>query len=373
MHYQNVCLESLGYTLPPESVTSAEIEQRLDPLYQRLRLPEGRLELMTGIRERRFWPAEVMPGDISIESGRHAIEAAGIDSAKIGCLIHGSVCRDFLEPATACRVHHALGLPADCVIYDVSNACLGILSGALQIANMIELGQIEAGLVVGTETGRHLVENTIATLNKNLSLTRTQIKLAVASLTIGSASCAMLLTHKDLSQTGNRLRAAAVRAHSQHHDLCHSIAGQSETGVGHPLMQTDSERLMHEGIATGVATFERFLKNVAWDRGDIDRSICHQVGLTHRKLILESLKLPEQHDYATVQWLGNTGSAALPVTLALGAQAGHIQSGDQVALLGIGSGINCVMMGVEWQKTLVQGEGKLPEPVKKDATATVMP
>ena len=55
MLYQNVCLESFGYTLPEEIVTSTELEQRLEPVYRRLRLPEGRLELITGIRERRFW------------------------------------------------------------------------------------------------------------------------------------------------------------------------------------------------------------------------------------------------------------------------------------------------------------------------------
>ena len=50
------------------------------------------------------------------------------------------------------------------MIYDVSNACLGMLNGMLQIANMIELGQIQAGLVVGCESGRALVETTIERL-----------------------------------------------------------------------------------------------------------------------------------------------------------------------------------------------------------------
>jgi 3-oxoacyl-[acyl-carrier-protein] synthase-3 len=50
MRYQRVCLEAIGYTLPDEVVTSAELERRLAPAYERLRLPEGRLELMTGIR-----------------------------------------------------------------------------------------------------------------------------------------------------------------------------------------------------------------------------------------------------------------------------------------------------------------------------------
>src|SRR5579863_4654151 len=180
MRYQRVCLESFGYTLPDEIVTSAEIEARLAPLYRRLRLPEGRLELMTGIRERRFWPPGTLPSEISIQSAEKAIAAAEIDKADIGCLIHASVCRDHLEPATACRVHHGLDLSEDCLIYDASNACLGLLNGMLQVANMIELGQIRAGIVVGTESGRPLVENTIARLNGDERLTREQMKLAVA-------------------------------------------------------------------------------------------------------------------------------------------------------------------------------------------------
>src|SRR5688572_12258199 len=105
---------------------------------------------MTGIRERRFWPQGTLPSDKSIEGGEHAIATAGVGRDLIGALVHGSVCRDHLEPATACRVHHALGLPRDCLIYDVSNACLGLLNGLVQVANMIELGQIRAGLVVGS-------------------------------------------------------------------------------------------------------------------------------------------------------------------------------------------------------------------------------
>src|SRR5262245_19675173 len=104
MHYRHVYFESLGFAIPDEIVTSDAIEQCLAPLYDRLKLPEGRLELMSGIRERRLWPRGTRPSDQSIISGRRAIEAAGIDTHQIGCLVHGSVCRDQLEPATACRV-----------------------------------------------------------------------------------------------------------------------------------------------------------------------------------------------------------------------------------------------------------------------------
>jgi 3-oxoacyl-[acyl-carrier-protein] synthase-3 len=360
MQYQNVCLEAVSYCLPEETVSSEEIERRLEPLYRRLRLPEGRLELMSGIRERRFWEPEALPSDKSIASGELAITAAGLDRQEIGVLIHGSVCRDYLEPATACRVHHGLGLSRRCVLYDVSNACLGLMNGVLQAANMIELGQVRAALVLGTESSRPLVETTIEALNRDVSLTRSSIKSAIASLTIGSASSAILLTHREQSRTGNRLLSAAVRANTDFHQLCQSGRDEAVGSGMQPLMDTDSEQLMREGIATGVETFGEFLEAANWEPADIGRTFCHQVGATHRKLMLESLGLAPERDFATFPWLGNTGSVALPVTLAIGLQGGHVQAGDRIAMLGIGSGINCVMLAVHWQTTLVGAPGACP-------------
>ena len=102
-----MCVEAVCCTLPPHVVTSEEIETRLAPVYQRLGLPEGRLELMTGIRERRFWDLGVRPGQISAVTAEKAIQASGIAREKLGCLVHGSVCRDLwidalrLDSATA--------------------------------------------------------------------------------------------------------------------------------------------------------------------------------------------------------------------------------------------------------------------------------
>ncbi|MGI9457872.1 MAG: 3-oxoacyl-[acyl-carrier-protein] synthase III C-terminal domain-containing protein, partial [Aeoliella sp.] len=218
----------------------------------------------------------------------------------------------------------------------------------IQVANMIELGQIRAGVVVGTESGRNLVEGTIDKLNCDRSLTRNEIKFAVASLTIGSASAAVVLANTELSTTGNRLTGGAVHCRTDHHDLCQSD-GLAE------LMQTDSEALMHEGIATGRATFDRFLTAAGLAAGDIDRTFCHQVGVAHRKLLFDELGLDPAIDFATLETLGNTGSAALPVTMARGLQDRPVGAGDKIALLGIGSGINCVMLACDWQTSRVLG------------------
>lgn len=353
MLFRRVCLEAIAYRLPDEVVTSSEIEARLEPLYRRLRLPEGRLELMTGIRERRFFPPGTRPGSISVQTAAELLEKSGVDRHDIGAIVHGSVSRDFLEPATAAGVHHGLGLSAECLVYDVSNACLGLLNGVVQVASLIELGQIRAGIVVGTECGRALVEHTIRTLNHDTSLTREQMKLAVASLTIGSASAAILLVNHELSRTGNRLLATTARAHTAGHELCQGDWDAQNGGDSHgQLMQTDSEQLLQQGVAAAATTFESFLNETGWTRDTIHKTIGHQVGSAHRKLLLETLKLDPRADFTTYETLGNTGSAALPVTLARAIAAGHLHPGDHLALLGIGSGINVLFAGLEWNQPL---------------------
>lgn len=354
VRFSNVCLEAIGAEVPSEVWTSEQIEQQLEPLYRRLKLPEGRLELMSGIGQRRVWPSGTLPSGPSIRSGELAIEAAGWDRDRIGCLIHASVCRDFLEPATASRVHHALGLSPRCWVFDISNACLGLINGAVQIALMIESGAIESGLVVGTENSRPLLEQTIESLNHDLSLTRQTVKPAFASLTIGSGSCAWLLTHRSLSRGGTTLQAAVAEARTEFHNLCMSDCDSAGASMM-PLMDTDSERLMAEGIATGMAAFERLLTASGWDRADLDRTVCHQVGARHHRATLAALGLNEHRDSVTFPMLGNTGSVALPLTLAAAASRGELQSGDQLALLGIGSGINSVMLAATWGATAVAG------------------
>lgn len=348
MRYHHVCVEAFGYGLPPHVVTSVAIEAQLAPIYERFHLPAGRLELMTGIRERRFWDRGVLPGAISAQTAERVLAAANLDRKYIGCLVHGSVCRDRLEPATASGVHHALKLPSSALVLDVSNACLGLLNGMILLADMIELGHVRAGLVVGTEMGRDLVEGTIDSLLSSPNLTKQDVKLAFASLTIGSGAAAVVLCDRKLSKTGHRLLGGAFQADTTSHELCAGGVAAQVHGDDRPRMQTDSEALLHAGVDLARKTWQETKQSLHWTNADVQRSFTHQVGRAHRRLLYERLELDSALDFSTVEWLGNTGAAALPLTAAIGIERGHVREGDRVALLGIGSGLNALMLGMQW-------------------------
>lgn len=342
----HVCLDTFAYVLPPRTLTSEELEERLVPLYQHLKLPAGRLEMMSGIKNRRLWPVGTRPSQAATLAGEEAIRRAGIDRGKIECLIFTSVSRDMMEPATASFVHQGLGLADHCLIFDLSNACLGFLDGMLVLAQMIELGQISHGLVVAGETAEDLLASTERALLNDQTLTRKSIKPAFASLTIGSGSVALYMRRAVDNETKPLLAHAAWLANTRHNDLC-----QGADGMAGVLMATDSEELLARGVETAATTWQKFSSMPGWSEADIGCFFCHQVGSAHARLLCARLAIDPGKNFQTLADFGNTGSVSAPLTMALGMEAGVFRPGMKAALLGIGSGINCLMLGVEWRKT----------------------
>src|SRR5476649_109910 len=212
MLFQNTCIESLAVALPDEILTSAAIEARLRPLYERLKLPEGRLELMTGIRERRVWPAGTRPSNASAAAGKAVLAKSALRAEQVELFIHSAVCRDMMEPATAAFAHRKIGLPGTAQIFDVSNACLGFLNSLTIAAGLIESGQIKCALVVAGENGGPLVEQTLQTLLTQ-PLDRNGIKPFFANLTIGSGAVAAVVCHRELVKgRAHRLLGGVARA-----------------------------------------------------------------------------------------------------------------------------------------------------------------
>jgi 3-oxoacyl-[acyl-carrier-protein] synthase-3 len=344
MRFKDVCIESIAVALPEEAWTSAAIEERLRPLYERLRLPFGRLELMSGIRERRFWPVGTRPSDASAAAGRAVLQRSAVDSCQIETFMHAAVSRDMLEPATAAFAHRKIGLPATAQIFDVSNACLGFVNSLTILGAMIDSGQIRCGMVVAGENGRPLVERTLQHL-LTASLDRNQIKPFFANLTIGSGAAAAILCHRALVRgRPHRLLGGVCLAATEHSELC-----QGDTAGGDGLeMQTDSEQLLMAGIEVAKRTWLAFREETGLGEDSFDRFVCHQVGTAHRRRLYEALAVDLARDFSTFETLGNMGSVSLPATLVKAVENGAITDGNRVGLLGIGSGINCMMLALEW-------------------------
>jgi 3-oxoacyl-[acyl-carrier-protein] synthase-3 len=344
MKYTRVYLDAIGYELPPVVVSSQELEERLRPVYQALRLPEGQLEALTGIAERRWWEPGASLAEGAARAARKALAASAVRPEDLEVLIYAAVCREQFEPATACRVAAELGVsPAS--VYDLSNACLGVLNGVIDLANRVELGQIRAGLVVSCETAREINDEMIGRLVQARDME--SFKASLATLTGGSGAAAVLVTDGSFGAPRRRLLGAASRSAPQHHGLCR-WGLETVLNAARQIMSTDSAAVLKYGVELGLRTWRAFLAALGWAAETVDKVICHQVGAGHRESILRTLGIGRDKDYSTFEYLGNIGTVSLPLTAALAEERQFLKPGDRVGLLGIGSGLNCLMLGVEW-------------------------
>lgn len=340
----------MGYELGPVVVTSSELEERLAPVYSRLNIQPGQLEAWTGIAERRWWQPGFSLSTGAVAAARKALRKASFNVSDLGMLLYGGVCREHFEPATACAVADGLGLRGSAFVYDVSNACLGVLNGMIEVANRIELGQIRAGLVVSCESAREINEIMLARLLKNNG-GMDEFAQVLATFTGGSGAVAMLLTDGSFpGLTGRRLIGAVSEVAPENHRLCRwgLLPAQNGSDCQAQFMATDSVTIMKNGVQLGRRTWGLFSTEMGWNPASVDRVICHQVGHGHQEAILKALQIPKEKDYTTFRFLGNMGTAALPVTAAIADERGALKPGQRAAFLGIGSGLTCLMMGLEW-------------------------
>lgn len=346
MQYSRVYIESIGYELPPNVVTTASLEDRIASVYREFGLGLRQVEGLTGIRERRMWnPGQTM-SEGAAKAGRKALDAAGLSGSDMDMLIYAGVCRDQLEPATSCAVADALRVNGSSQVYDVSNACLGVMNGIIHVANAIELGQARAGLVVSCESCRQIIDTTIDRLIKNRDMET--FRLSIATLTGGSGAVGVVVTGDTMTRGGHRLAGGVARSAPEHHDLCRWGPDSGVAAGAHQIMQTDAPAVLQHGVTLGVRTWEDLLRELNWRPDPQLKVICHQVGKQHRMTILNTLGLNQEQDFSTFEYLGNIGTVSLPISAAIAEERGFLEKGDRVCFLGIGSGLNCLMLGLEW-------------------------
>jgi len=338
MRFENVSFLGVAHVDAPNVVTSAEIEERLAGTLKRLEMRPDLLQDVSGIIERRVWDEGVQPSQVAAQAGEAAIAAAGIDRNDLGVLINTSVCRDYVEPSTACIAHATLGLPESCMNFDLGNACLAFINGMDMVGNMIERGQIDYGIVVNGESSRLPTDKTIERL-QGADVDEETFRANFATLTLGSGAAAMVLGRATGAEGEHRFVGGLNLAATEHCRLCR---GQVDG------MTTSTRELLVAGLGLAHRTWTKSMEEFGWSVDDFDHYVIHQVSKTHTEKFAEVLGLDLEKVFRLYPGFGNIGPAGVPIVLSKLNEAGRLASGERIALMGIGSGLNCTMAEVVW-------------------------
>ena len=338
MLFQHVAIAGLAHVDAPRRLSSDEINVRLKPTLDRLGIKIDVLKDIAGINARRLWDEGMQASDAATLAAVKALADAGIDPDKVGLLVNTSVSRDFLEPSTASIVSGNLGLSEMCQNFDVANACLAFLNGMDIASRMIERGEIDYALIVDGETADLAYEKTVARLLR-IEATEEEFKNEMATLTLGSGAAAMVLARAELAPGAPRYKGGVTRAATEWNKLCRGNLDR---------MVTDTRMLLVEGLKLAQKTWIAAKQALGWVADEMDEFVIHQVSQVHTAAFVKAFGINPKKVLTIFGEHGNIGPASVPIVLSKLRELGRLKKGSRIALLGIGSGLNCSMAEVVW-------------------------
>ena len=338
MRFKNVSIAGLAHIDAPLSLSSADINDRLRPTLDRLNIRADVFGDIAGIHSRRLWDGDIETSDCATMVARKALEDAGIEAHQVGVLINTSVSRDYLEPSIASIVSGNLGVSDTCQNFDVANACLAFINGMDIAGRMIERGEIDYALIVDGENSNVVYQKTIERLNRP-DITEAEFRNEFASLTLGSGAAAMVLTHKSIRPDAPTYRGGVTRAATRFHGLCRGNLDR---------MVTDTRMMLIEGIKLAQLTFAAAKEALGWAVEEMDEFVIHQISRAHTEAFLKTFGIDQKKVLTIFHEHGNIGPASVPIVLSKLRDLGRLKKGKRVALLGIGSGLNCSIAEVVW-------------------------
>lgn len=338
MLFQHVAIAGLAHIDAPRRLGTEEINARLQPTLDRLGIKADMLGDIAGIHARRLWDGNMQASEAATLAAVKALADAGIEPGRVGLLVNTSVSRDYLEPSTASIVSGNLGLPDTCQNFDVANACLAFISGMDIASRMIERGEIDYALVVDGETADLAYEKTLERMT-HADVTDADFRNELATLTLGSGAAAMVLARTELAPGAPRYRGGVTRAATEWNQLCRgNLDG----------MITDTRMLLSEGMKLAQKTFMIAAQKLGWVVEELDEFVIHQVSKVHTAALTKAIGIDPKKVLTIFGEHGNIGPASVPIVLSKLREMGRLKKGDRVALLGIGSGLNCSMAEVVW-------------------------
>src|ERR1051325_11571408 len=118
-------------------------------------------EAITGIRERRYVPHDLVTSDIALDAAKNALESSAIDGDSLDAVIVAHNFGDVRHrshridqvPALAERVKAGLRIHTPrCVAFDVLFGCPGWLQGVILADQMFRAGDARRAMVIGAAT-----------------------------------------------------------------------------------------------------------------------------------------------------------------------------------------------------------------------------
>lgn len=297
-----------GSALPPKVLTNHDLAQMMDTSDEWIRE-------RTGIRERHVGGTTA---GLSIESGRRAIEMAGLDPTEIDALVLSTTTPDRTVPATSATVQHELGLR--CGAFDINAACSGFVYAVVAAQGLIAMGANKV-LVIGTDTLARITDWE----DRNTAVLFADGSGAIVLEAVEGPGA---LVAWDLDADGSAERF-----------LYCEVGG---------VLHMDGKEVFRRAVRIMVDSAHKCLAHAGVRPDRVALVVPHQANVRIIEAACERLGIPMERAAVVLDRTGNTSSASIPLALADALDHGRVRDGDLILLVGFGAGMTAGSALLRW-------------------------
>lgn len=297
-----------GTALPEKVLTNDDLSKMMDTSDEWIRE-------RTGIHQRHVGGTTA---SLSVESGKRAIEMAGVDPLSIDALVLSTTTPDRAVPATSARVQHELGL--SCGAFDINAACSGFVYGLATAHGLIAMGANKV-LLIGTDTLSRITDWT----DRNTAI-----------LFADGSGAAVI----EAVEGQGEMLAWDIAADGSLEPLLYAEIGG--------FLHMDGKEVFRRAVRIMVDSAQKSLSNAGLNIEAIALIVPHQANTRIIKAACERLGAPLEKTASVLHRTGNTSSASIPLALFDAADAGRLQRGDLVMMVGFGAGMTAASSIIRW-------------------------
>ncbi len=307
-----------GTALPDKILTNIDLESMMDTDHVWIRD-------RTGISQRHVGGTTA---GLSAESGRAALQMAGVDPADVDALILATTTPDRTVPASSSTVQNLLGL-SSCGAFDLNAACSGWVYALVNAHGLIAMGA-KTVLVIGTDTLDRITDYT----DRN------------TGILFGNGSGAAVVQACD--GPGQMLGWDLDSLGEAESALFAEVGG---------FLQMEGKEVFRRAVRLMVDSATNAMASAGVTADDIALVVPHQANIRIISASLDRLGIPMERASIVLDRTGNTSSASVPLALAEALDQDRVTDGDLILFVGFGAGMSAASAVVRWSPHATTNSG----------------
>ncbi|MBF0287244.1 MAG: ketoacyl-ACP synthase III [SAR324 cluster bacterium] len=305
-----------------------------------------RIMALNGITHIRTAPEGMCSSDFCEAAAR--LIMAEESTANIDGIVFVSQTPDYILPATSAVLQHRLGLSKDTVIFDLNSGCPGYIYGLYQASLLVASGACTSVLVcVGDVITRYVNQ-----LDRS------------SQMVFGDGGSATLVERGSgeiafgFRTDGSGGKHLIIPAGGCRHPITEDTGMVSVQSDGN--MRSDEDifmdglEVMNYAVREVPPIIEKLLEQMGWQQSEVGTFGFHQANRFMLDNLRKIMRLPKDKVPVTMEKLGNTGSASIPLMLAEERERLSTENRLEKSILcGFGVGMSCSAAALDLSQTKI--------------------